>query len=297
MSKKSETTPLDRRAQDRLDRLSRDWESDPSSYFLEKLTPADLRLLLEHFKPLRRLIREIAAGSAAPSGEESAELDALREELEEARAAQEELRRERDEALAAQKRLRDQLHAAEQTHETLRRERDAARREREELQQRYRTLEAELAASRSEAQTLRQRRSDHPVVAILRRDTALAAALGLEALDGPEPEPLIRTVAVLAQMETIRRLWDRLKERCERERRPATGDERLLLETALAWHNHNWPSKPYQLVAPQPGSAYDFNSHQRATATASGDTIAALWLPGIMDGSGRIQQKPLVTTQ
>jgi HPt (histidine-containing phosphotransfer) domain-containing protein len=287
MAKKDADTAdrLDGRAKDRLEKLRRDWESD-SPYFPEKLTPADLRLMLEHFEPLRKLIRKIAAGhSAAPAAShaDDADLDTLREELAQALAAQEELRRELDEALAAQ--------------EALRSERDAAKRDIQQLQKRCRTLETELAESRREVDSLRQRRNEHPVLAILRRDGELAARLGLGALDGAEPEPLIRAVAVLAQRDTLQRLWDRLKERCEKERRPANADERLLLETALAWHNHNWPSKPYQLVAPQPGSAYDFNSHQRATATASGERIAAVWLPGIADGSGRVQQKPLVTTQ
>lgn len=277
---------LDGRAKDRLEKLRREWESYSNSILSEKLTPADLRLMLEHFEPLRKLIRKIAAGhSAAPAASyaDDADLDALHEKLEQALAAQEELRHELDEALAAQ--------------EALRSERDAAKRDIQQLQKRCRTLETELAESRREVDSLRQRKNEHPVLAILRRDGELATRLGLGALDGAEPEPLIRAVAVLAQRDTLQRLWDRLKERCEKERRPANADERLLLETALAWHNYNWPSKPYRLTEPKAGSAYDYGSHQRATATASGERIAAVWLPGIMDGSGKLQQKPLVTTQ
>jgi hypothetical protein len=54
-------------------------------------------------------------------------------------------------------------------------------------------------------------------------------------------------VAVLAQRDNLERL-PALKDRCEAENRPAHTAERALLAAALSWYNHNWRSKPYQLV-------------------------------------------------
>ncbi|MGL5040159.1 MAG: hypothetical protein ACRC6D_08615 [Aeromonas sp.] len=174
-----------------------------------------------------------------------------------------------------------------------------------DLQRQLDDLTAERDALRQGAQS--------PVTRILSQDHALAAELGLAGIgadsrshgsgngngngSGNSSADLVRCVAVLSQLDTIKQLWDLLKERCEQNSRPPSEGELALLEHALAWHNHNWQQKPYQLYIPSRGGRFDFSKEQRAAGTSpSGESLQAVWLPGIGDNSGRLQKKALVTT-
>ena len=81
------------------------------------------------------------------------------------------------------------------------------------------------------------------------------------------------------------------------DRRPASAEETALLQTALDWHNHNWSRRPYTLHRPRSGDSFDYSKEQRAAASPSGDTLSAVWLPGIVAGSGNVQKKALVATR
>ena len=167
------------------------------------------------------------------------------------------------------------------------------------LHKQYQQLQQKLEQCQHALEQERSRPSTtHPAVTLLRQDSTLAKDLGLPDLPADDDlAALQQTVAVLAQSDSLKRLWDILKTRTEAHNRPATAQERELLETALAWHNHNWRSRPYSLVAPAAGSGFDFNHHQRCKPTPSGETIASLWVPGIADAGGKAFCKCLVNTK
>lgn len=270
-------TPLDDAGRKRLHKLQAEWGKEAGSILLEKLTMADLRLLLEHFPPLRALIRAIAAGEQMPAGEVEVDQDDEAGQLRPlaAPASSREVERAlREELALGQAKLEKQLQ------------------DNRKLEQVCRQLKDELAeAQRSCAVAT-------PVeLLLLREDAALADAMGLAALHEDDLQAWTQVVAVLAQRDNLERLWTALKERCEAERRPASEDERRLLSSALAWFNHNWRARPYRLCDVTQASAYDFDTQQRCSQAAAGDTVAQLWLPGITDGGGRLLCKALVLTR
>ena len=164
----------------------------------------------------------------------------------------------------------------------------------QQLEQQRQQLQNTLSAAQAQ---LARSGSAPAELALLRQDTALAQALGLEPLPGDDTQALIQTVAVLSQRDNLERLWNALKDRCEANKRPATAGEHALLQAALDWHNHNWRTRPYRLIEAPPASAYHFDHHQRSRHASTGETISAQHLPGIADGSGRLLCKALVHTQ
>lgn len=136
-----------------------------------------------------------------------------------------------------------------------------------------------------------------PAVTFLRNDYALAQAMGLDDLPLDDTQALIQTVAVLAQLDNVQRLWHALKERCELGKRPATADESALLETALNWHNHTWRSQPYRLIEVNPGSRYDYENQARISHVTKGETVVTLFLHGISNSQGQPLCKAIVSTQ
>ncbi|AKU11340.1 hypothetical protein AzCIB_1438 [Azoarcus sp. CIB] len=280
---------LDKDARKRLEKLGEEWDKDAGGW-LEKLTAPDLRLILENFRPLHDLIRRIAAsasGQAVPS--------AAAQQVLEASCSQAES--EKDAALAEDLTLLEQLDACHQEQTELRRQLQATEKRQAKLEADNLRLTSELGAQQRELTQLRLHADLPPVLGLLRRDPALAERLGLGSLPDDTSQALIRAVAVLSQMGTIERLWDTLREGCERECRPANAEETALLQTALDWHNHNWQKKPFALHHPSDGRHFDFSKEQRAATSPSGDTLTTVWLPGIVSGNGAVQKKALVATR
>lgn len=282
---------LGKDARKRLEKLREEWDKEAGSYLLTELKAPDLRLLLEYSKPLHDLIRQIAAtapGQTVPSA-----------------AAQDALESARDEAEAAQSEAEEQCRALQAQFATSQRDAAVLRQQLAEAQQRSRAVEQELRSAQRQLASLeqelaRQRQqqgAQPPALALLRQDSTLAQRLDLADLPADASAALIRVVAVLAQMNSIERLWDALKENCERDRRPASAEETALLQNALDWHNHNWSRRPYALHRPRTGDSFDYSKEQRAAASPSGDTLSAVWLPGIVAGSGNVQKKALVATR
>lgn len=266
----------------RLEQLAKAWDEPPDLAFWERLTLPDLRLLLEHFEPLRALIRKVAAAEPhllprphadAPAYAPVAPQDAL--------------------AQAEAARCRDEL-------EAMRQEAERWQRVAEQMQAQLTTLQAQHAQLQREHAALTQRlRAAEPTTAIVqgfRAEPALCQRLGLD-LPASDMDALITLVAALSQRENIERLWEALRERCEAQGRAATAAERHWLETALGWFNRNWQRHPYRLVQPQAGEAFDHNRHRRCGRTPTGERVRQTWLPGISDSQGRPWCKPLVETE
>lgn len=281
---------LGKDARKRLEKLGEDWEKEPGGFLLEKLNAPDLRLLLEYSKPLHDLIRQIAATAPGQTVPSAAAQDALASARDEAEAAQAETE-------AQCSALQAQLAASQRDTATLRQQLAEEQQRSRTVEQELRRVQKQLAGQEQELARQRQQGAQPPALALLRHDGVLAQRLDLADLPADASGALIRVVAVLAQMNSIERLWDALKESCERERRPASAEETALLQTALDWHNHNWSRRPYTLHRPRTGDSFDYSKEQRAAASPSGDTLNAVWLPGIVAGSGHVQKKALVATR
>lgn len=295
MGKKDKEIELDKDSRKRLEKLNEQWDDAPGKYLSEKLTLADLRLLLEHHAPLQDLIRAVvtspADGSSAtlakeatvllerPAAEDASALSVdadyarMNSELCEAQAHCGALQNDLEKCTAATQQLLLANGKLEK-----------------QLQQAHKELascHAELARSCNAPEAL----------ALLRGAGELAQRLELTDLPDNDTQALIRTVAVLSQMNNIERLWDSLKAACERESRPASAEETALLQTALDWHNHNWQKKPFALHRPGDGKHFDFSKEQRAAPFSGGETLSAVWLPGIVASNGTVQKKALVATR
>lgn len=293
---------LDKDSRKRLEKLASHWTESPG-FGLSNLTLPDLRLLLEHFEPLRELLRHIAAptqhtaltaeeqSGAAPQPATLQTMGQLQAELQQAHSECSHLK---SQGQAAQ----HDLAACNATVKKLLQEEKKLQQNNKILKQDYKQLEKQLQQAQEQLSTC-QSIQNHvpPELALLRSDPDMAQRLGLPDLPSNNTQALIQTVAILAQRDNLERLWSALKDRCEADKRPASAPEHALLETALAWHNHNWRTRPYRLIEAAPSSAYHFDNHLRSGHTPTGETVAELHLPGIADGSGKPLCKALVRTR
>lgn len=293
---------LDKPSRKRLEKMEAQWSESCEAWGLEKLTLPDLKLLLEHFTPLQDLIRALVATPAGTSPSALAhETASLRDQASAAQAAQDSaeaaLASTQAELAQAHERCRAAEHDLSQCTTKVQELRQKNRQQQQtvqHLEQQCQQLQNDLSAAQAQ---LARSGSAPAELALLRQDTALAQALGLEPLPGDDTQALIQTVAVLSQRDNLERLWGALKDRCEANKRPASAGEHALLQAALDWHNHNWRTRPYRLIEATPASAYHFDQHQRSRHASTGETISAQHLPGIADGSGRPLCKALVHTQ
>ena len=263
---KTQGEALNEDARKRLEKLESEWEKRELSYWGISFSSSDLRLLLEHSRPVRALIRQIACGqmgAGEPVPGQAQGDDALQAELD-----------------AVRKQLQD------------------LREEREQLQRALEQARQQAAACQMELDRLRQ----HPplgeaseALAFLCQRSDLQAFLGLEGL-ARDVEGLVRMVAVLAQKDNVRRLLERLGEAAVSRRAPMTAQERALLAAAVNWLNYNWRARPYRLVDPQPHAPFDFNTQNRANYTPTGETIVRVLAPGLQNGQLQWELKPIVET-
>ncbi|MCU8028544.1 hypothetical protein L5M51_01970 [Shewanella sp. SM73] len=299
--------------QKRLDELSHNWAKEDKSLFSgsTKLSVFDLKMLLLHFAPLKSLIQQLAhqthsntsanidAGSSFTANSTVVadtsltvvhsvstalmDLHALEHQLSQACGANSQLEQQLQQ-------LQSVLNEQQNKNLTLENALTSATAKLKQLETQYQQAQQALTAA---SQAL-----IHPVQNILRQDLSLSADLGLNATGGePSSTDFIRTVAVMSQLDSVKRLWDLLKDRCEQQNRSASQGEVQLLATALGWHNYNWQQKPFQLFESKTGQSFDFNQQQRAAfSPPMGETIKAVVLPGIRDHAGRLLKKALVIT-
>jgi len=127
----------------------------------------------------------------------------------------------------------------------------------------------------------------------LRTDSKLASEW-LAAEPESEGRQLVRLIARAAQWDVVLELWDTLALRCKTQQRPVSTTELNLLQGALALHNLRWQDRQAALLECQVGADYDYRRMQRATP--SGETVRALWLPGLRNAGAEVQKLPLVQT-
>ena len=298
----AKTKELDKDSKKRLNKLEEEWDKPGFSY--NQLTAFDLHLLLENFQPLQDLIRTIVAAelqtSPTTQSEDAAVSVPMADDSDALKNARNELIQVRSEMAAlsksahqAQSDLNDcKTHAAK-----LLREKNSYKQEIKDLKTEYTQLQSQLQQIQTDLADAQSHISAVPELAFLRSDPQLAQAMGLDDLPADDTQALIQTVAVLAQIDNLKRLWEALKDRCEAEKRPASAAENSLLQAALNWHNYNWRSLPYHLINAAPASRYDYETQSRSRHVTKGETVAAMHLPGIVDGSGKTLCKALVQTQ
>lgn len=295
MGKKDKEDELDKDSRKRLEKLDEQWDDAPGKYLSEKLTLADLRLLLEHHTPLQDLLRAIVTSS---SNESLVMVAKEPTDLRKSTAEEDASSRSVDADYA---RMQSELGVVRAHCGALQNELEKCTTATQQLLQANGKLEKQLLQAQKELGACRAeltRSSNAPAeLALLRGAGELAQRLELTDLPDNDTQALIRTVAVLSQMNNIERLWDTLKAACERESRPASAEETALLQTALDWHNHNWQKKPFALHRPGDGKHFDFSKEQRAAPFSGGETLSAVWLPGIVASNGTVQKKALVATR
>lgn len=121
------------------------------------------------------------------------------------------------------------------------------------------------------------------------KELAQLALLDKEASEGQQ---LMRLTAVFSDWGEILRAWDRLKDRCKKEKRPHTLSELDILTGLLALHNLRYQEHQAELVAATVGDKFHLEQHERGTP--KGQTIETVWLPGLRNTGGELQKKPLV---
>ncbi len=244
---------------DRLQKLQENAFKKVGSFALEKLTVPDLLLLLREDEQVRNLIREIVAPPATHSSNDEVPT-----------TPQHGVDDDDDERGMLAPPLRP-------------------------IAQTTTARISAVAPASVAVDPLRQQLA--PELALLhavRADTDMAVTWLGAAADEDEGRQLLRVVVCAAQSELLSELWEKLASRCKQDQRAANAAELTMLRAALALHNLRWHGRAAQLAEVAAGTPYDYDRHQRGTP--SGDTVRALWLPGLVNAGGQLHKKPLVQT-
>lgn len=298
---KNKDSELDKDSRKRLEKLVPNWDSTPSAWGMS-LEYADLRLLLEHHAPLQDLIRAIAGAPAGTAPSVLAqETNSLREQVVAAEDLQEKvqttLAQTTDELVKAHQELKvisGDLERCSALGRQLNNDKQALEQTRLQLEKQVQQLQRQLDDAKAKLSKSGQAPAE---LRLLRQDAELAQLLGLTNLPADDTRALIQMVAVLAQRDSLERLWGVLKDRSEISNRAASDEETALLAAALTWYNHNWQSRPYQLIDATTRTTYDYERQLRSRHTPGGETVSEVRLPGIADGSNKPVCKALVITQ
>lgn len=113
--------------------------------------------------------------------------------------------------------------------------------------------------------------------------------------DENEAAALVRLLARASQWDQLTELWDVFASRCKKQERALTSSETRLLQYSLACYNLTLNSRQAELLWPECPAAFDHQQHTRGTP--QGETVTAVWLPGLTNAAGKLQKKPLVATQ
>lgn len=286
--------------QKRLEELAKEWDAT-SERGGSSSAICDLRLMLEHFHPLQVLIRDISATepqiqTAAQQRGEATDAEVLDAVLPDPERVgepdvkwantQRELQEVQQELVVTQAK-RTEL---EIKFEACSKELLNFKRESKHFQSQLQQITEKLTVAQSRILVSSE-------LSFLRRDSDLARGMGLDNLPEDDTHALIQVVAILSQLDNLKRLWELLRDRCENDKRSVTEDELALLRAALAWQNYNWRNLSYRLIEVPLGNRYDYETQLRSRHITRGDIVAALHLPGIIDGAEKILCKALVWTQ
>ncbi len=129
------------------------------------------------------------------------------------------------------------------------------------------------------------------IIAIVKNDPELQEKWLRRPLPDGEAEQFQQVIVIASHWDRIERLWDVLSERAKSRAAPVNDAEQQLLDYALSLHNRLWIDRLAELETVAAASAYNYEIHN---GVGQGDTIAALWLPGLINSAGKRVRKPLV---
>lgn len=314
----------------RLERLQEDGPKGVAGYLLKDLTYPDLQLLLVADETTRRLIRQICESPAATEApctepaapgndhdkEESSDMGRKKDELKEALKAEEKkvktltasLKKTEQELSTTQNDLAESksklifttknLQTAEQSALSLsanlsemQTELATALRECSQLQTQLTAAERKLKAPATHP-LLTQLSPELALLKALLADDELRAQWHLDKDDNPGRQ-LARLLANLADWDDgVCTLWDKLATRCKADQRTATPTEISMLQTALDLHNLRYQHRAATLQSTDLGAGFHHEHMQRGTP--KGNTVTAVWLPGLNSAAGKLLKFPVV---
>lgn len=129
------------------------------------------------------------------------------------------------------------------------------------------------------------------IITMVKNDPELQEKWLRRPLPDGEAEQFQQVVVIASHWDRIERLWDVLYERAKSRAAPINDAEQRLLEYALSLHNRLWIDRLAELETVAAASAYNYEIHN---GVGQGDTIIALWLPGLINSAGKRVRKPLV---
>lgn len=254
---------LTNKEEKRLEQLQKDGQKDAGDGWLDKITTPDLLLLLRHDPKIKKLILKIVRD----------EQEGLKQDMPDSPVT------EPDD---------DPEQEAEATPQSA----TAIPERYEAIAQGYTT--ERIVYKEIPVDTLR---SDLAVplalLSAIEADAELCR-LWLGELSDNEGEKLLKLVANAANWDRVEELWDLLALRCKNTKQASSENMQVLLQGCVVLHNLTWQGRAASLPTVPVGEVFDFKQHDRGTP--NGETIAALWLPGLKNAAGTLRKKPLVAT-
>lgn len=321
---------MNKKESKRLEELQKDGHKELGHWSLDKLTVPDLQLLLMADETTRRLIRQILESPAdtetpgtepaAPGNdhekEESSDMGRKKDELKEALKAEEKkvktltasLQKTERELSTTQNDLTESKNKLSVTTQNL----QTAEQSTLSLSANLREVQAGLAMTQREYTQLQTQLTaaerklkapvTHPLLTQLSPELALLKALladdelsaqwHLNKDENPGRQ-LARLLANLADWDDgVCTLWEKLASRCKTDKRTATPTEISMLQTALDLHNLRYQNRAATLQSTDLGVPFHHEHMQRGTP--KGNTVAAVWLPGLNSAAGNLMKFPVV---
>lgn len=267
----------------RLERLQEDGPKGVAGYLLKDLTYPDLQLLLVADETTRRLIRQIlespvgtepAAAGSEHDKEESSDMGRKKDDLKETLTAEEK-----------------KVHTLTAHWREVQAELATAQRECSQLQIQLAAAERKLKAPAPHP-LLTQLSPELALLKALLADDELRAQWHLDNDDNPGRQ-LARLLANLSDWDDgVCTLWDKLATRCKADQRTATPTEISMLQTALDLHNLRYQHRAATLQSTDLGTGFHHEHMERGTP--KGNTVAAVWLPGLNSADGKLRKFPVV---
>ncbi|WP_439212768.1 hypothetical protein [Duffyella gerundensis] len=129
------------------------------------------------------------------------------------------------------------------------------------------------------------------IITMVKNDPELQEKWLRRPLSDDEAEQFQQVLVIASHWDRIERLWDVLAERVKTRAAPLNDAELRLMEYALSLHNRLWIDRLAELETVATASAYNYEIHN---GVGRGDTIIALWQPGLINSAGKRVRKPLV---
>ncbi|WP_338844542.1 hypothetical protein V8J88_12940 [Massilia sp. W12] len=106
---------------------------------------------------------------------------------------------------------------------------------------------------------------------------------------------LVKMIATAANWDRVLDLWDIIAERCKKENRVSSNNEKEILLGAINIHNSIWQGMAAVTLHAEEGDKYDYNKHMRSNN--AGEIVSSELLFGICNAAQTLQRQPVVRTR